>query len=348
MSSLLRQRPVQCVYTASDMEAFKNSETYSSLMKFILSLATSTTTFSIPSPSSDSSSTNPAILRVKNFFVRISQLIDETPPVSQPMRFGNKAFRSWKAKVSAEIPSLLSDLLPPTLDYKDFEMELSYYLLESFGNEIRIDYGTGHELNIIIFFYCLHKLDIFNEKDFKDVVLVIFVAYISLMRRLQQEYVLEPAGSHGVWGLDDYHCLLFLFGAAQLRNHPSILPSSVLDENTLRKEAANYLYMEGIAAIRKVKSRAPFSETSPMLYDISQLPDWHRVFSGLTRLFEGEVLGKLPVVQHLYFGSILKCTWTSEQSNQNDRERRVCGDLRAEAARVTISDEFSTKAPWTK
>ena len=67
----------------------------------------------------------------------------------------------------------------------------------------------------------------------------------------------------------------------------------------------DYLYLSCIRCIRQTKVGAPFSETSPMLNDISQLGDWARVVAGLMRLFRGEVLLKLPVVQHLVFGSLL-------------------------------------------
>ena len=142
------------------------------------------------------------------YFEKLDQWLTDVPPIDQPMRFGNKAFRTWMDKIrESAVQDITTIALAANPEFKNIEnaaVELGVYLFESFGSYERIDYGTGHELNFLVFLYCLCKLGIFKYDDYKPLINRVFQRYLLLMRRLQTYYYLEPAGSHGVWGLDDY------------------------------------------------------------------------------------------------------------------------------------------------
>lgn len=184
-------------------------------------------------------------------------------------------------------------------------IELAPYFSDSFGNYSRIDYGTGHETNFMAWLYCLARLGVIREQDYQSVVCRVFVKYLDLMRRLQLDYCLEPAGSHGVWGLDDYHFLPFVFGSAQLVGHKYMKPKSIHNQDILDNFAHEYLYLSGIVFIKKMK-KGPFAEHSPLLDDISGVAKWEKVNSGLLKMYRAEVLEKVPVMQHFLFGSLIK------------------------------------------
>jgi serine/threonine-protein phosphatase 2A activator len=136
-------------------------------------------------------------------------------------------------------------------------------------------------------------------------VLRVFAAYLNLMRTLQDTYQLEPAGSHGVWGLDDFHFLPFIFGAAQLIDHKYMKPKSIHNPDILENFSKEYMYLACVAYVKKIK-KGPFAEHSPMLDDISGVPNWKKVNSGLLKMYKAEVLEKVPIMQHFLFGSLIK------------------------------------------
>jgi hypothetical protein len=74
--------------------------------------------------------------------------VDEIQPIAQPMRYGNKAFRLWHERLVQQGLRLCRSLLPDEKAAADSELEA--YLLDSFGNATRIDYGTGHETTFMM------------------------------------------------------------------------------------------------------------------------------------------------------------------------------------------------------
>ena len=107
--------------------------------------------------------------------------------------------------IKKDSQKLLTNCL--TEEYSQHIEEISYYLVESFGNDTRIDYGTGHEMSFAMFLMCLFKINALTKSDAKATAVKIFNQYLILVRKLQLQYNMEPAGSHGVWSLDDFQFL---------------------------------------------------------------------------------------------------------------------------------------------
>lgn len=64
--------------------------------------------------------------------------------------------------------------LPP-LSYGKAWVEFSTYLLQSFGDPGRIDYGTGHELNFLCALYCLEVgCGYFSKAERNEYMLTLF------------------------------------------------------------------------------------------------------------------------------------------------------------------------------
>ena len=231
----------------------------------------------------------------------IDNLLEEFPPLEQDQRFGNKAFRPFSERLCTECPGLLERVLPENL--KGAVVELIPYLAGSFGNSTRLDYGTGHELAFVLILVCMDELNLFSAEDYADIPLLVFDRYLKLCRKIQRLYMLEPAGSHGVWSLDDYQFLCFLWGSAQMIGQQEIKPGSILSKDLVKKEKDEYLYCAAIDYIHVTKT-GPFFEHSPVLYNISGVINWEKINGGMFKMFNVEVLGKAPIMQHVYFGSL--------------------------------------------
>lgn len=313
-------QPVRRITTTEDLNKWIDSETYNSIVNFIQDLQQSVEGKTNDEKVEESDVTNKVLVILDN----IERIFNENPVVQDKniSRFGKVEFRDFYDQVSRESEQLVKSLV---LDETSV-VELLTYLKESWGNRTRIDYGSGHELNFICFLLCLKNLDILKKSDYAAIILKGFTRYMAIMRELQKQYWLEPAGSHGVWGLDDYHFLPFLFGASQLATHPYMKPKLIHNEELVELYYKQYMYFECIHFINAIKTvpnnqqKLSIRWHSPMLDDISSAKSWIKIKEGMIKMYKAEVLGKLPIVQHFMFGSIIKCPEGISEYKEHDEE----------------------------
>ncbi|XP_008553474.1 serine/threonine-protein phosphatase 2A activator [Microplitis demolitor] len=289
--------PQKCIKKPEDMAVWEKSEAYCEYLGFILALNEATKGKSLDAECPQGEQVKKTVTMLDKF----DQWLTEIPPTEQPQRFGNKSFREWYKRLEELGEEELKKVLPDNLHRAS--PELFKYLCEGFGNPTRIDYGTGHEMSFIMFLCCMFKIGAYKSDD-KVAVVKLFNRYLELVRRLQLVYRMEPAGSHGVWSLDDYQFVPFIWGSSQLVGHPRIEPRHFVDPGIMETFKRQYMFLGCIEFISKVKI-GPFAEHSNQLWNVSAVNSWSKVNAGLIRMYKAEVLAKFPVIQHVLFGSLL-------------------------------------------
>lgn len=309
------------ITTDAEAQAFSHSSTALALIEFVREMGEAGAR---AARSSKKHVLGDAARPISVLFEKIRSAIELTPPAPFNQRYGNPAFRDFYSRLQELLlremgsgGSARGRLLP----VDDFSVDVSQLLPllgNAFGNATRIDYGTGHELAAVCFFFCYsHKLrKVKPEAPLSPLdCFLLFRKYLDLSWIVIDRYRLEPAGSHGVWGLDDYQHVAFSLGARQLccasegDGSGDVEPPRLEPRDTLcpREEIdriashGGWLWFTCIGRVLQGKrGGAPLCEHSPILYEIAtSIESWERVANGLDRMWQGEVLGKRPVVQHL-------------------------------------------------
>lgn len=345
--------PAKKIFTHQDLAAFHNSAAFIRLCRVILVIAKAISNTEIP----QSEEPTAAASAICSILADLESFQEEAPPIEGPKRYGNPAAREWHSKVESRAVDLvkhrLSSYLPAgSAECDDFLKESIPYLLNSFGSATRLDYGTGHELSFVAWLGALFMTGVLPVDTSGSQLLLVLQKYYGLVKKLILVYTLEPAGSHGVWGLDDHFHLSYLFGACQMIDYQSVfppieslngsylngsdsnqvqetvefttprsatksreiapLPSYTLQSSVVDQLKDRNLYFGSLSFLFEVK-KAPFYEHSPILYNIGSAKTWEKVARGLWRMYSDEVLGKWPVVQHFWFGKVLY-PWVSASS----------------------------------
>ncbi|KAK5116979.1 hypothetical protein LTR62_006700 [Meristemomyces frigidus] len=318
------QRAHRRILSERDHKLFLHSATHDLIVSFVFSLSDAVRDHTVSGVKKLPAAEDPSIVALLAVLDEAEERLKQCPALDTGSRFGNPAFRDFLQAINKASPAWHEKLGITDFNAVD---EVSVYLEQSFGNGTRIDYGSGHELNYVLWLLCLRQLAIIPDSTFPALALIVFPRYLKLMRDVQSTYYLEPAGSHGVWGLDDYQFLPFLIGASQLVDHKNIRPLSIHNEMIVDECAKDYLYLDQIKWINATKTVQGLRWHSPMLDDISSAKSWSKVEAGMRKMFLAEVLGKLPVAQHFLFGSLLPAAEGMTQDAESKVDDEDVGEV---------------------
>ncbi|KAG0196437.1 Serine/threonine-protein phosphatase 2A activator [Mortierella sp. GBA30] len=191
--------PIRCIKDESKyLPFFQKSEAYARIILYILALNNAGVNRKVSDPVPESDATKKIVALLDT----LDSWIDQVPPKADPQCFGNVPFRDYIHLREEMATTLLETLLPQQLHAAI--QEISPYLTQGLGHGIRIDCGSGHGLSFVAWLACIEIIGfVKGPVDNPAVVLRVFVRYLELVRKLQRTYQLEPAGSHGVRGLED-------------------------------------------------------------------------------------------------------------------------------------------------
>ncbi|KAA8565923.1 hypothetical protein EYC84_009734 [Monilinia fructicola] len=314
------QKPIKRIHEGHDVPHFLVSKAYADIGVFVMQLNISmcprkslergqdpkTWRLDTPLELSD------PVKKLQELLQNIDSIIDEVPPDKGPRRFGNVSFRKWYEILETRAKDLLKEYLPAEVlgfggGSSDEEVsaldELTSYFLGGFGSAQRLDYGTGHELSFLAFLGCVIE------------------PYLRVIRRLILTYTLEPAGSHGVWGLDDHSFLPYIFGSSQYC-------PAITDDDSMPVEGS------------LPESPKPGDVAKKMVVDRERKNNM-----GMIKMYNAEVLSKFPVVQHFPFGSLF--SWDQDPHAVPAPQTVHVANQPTGSGGTPTSRPEGTRAPWS-
>ncbi len=173
--------PEKMIHGAPEFLKWQKSKAYQLLLSFILALQEETKS----KANNSDCQVSKTVESILSSLETLNVLVDEVPPTDTTSRYGNKSYRVWSSRMEETAPQLMKAILLSTsldlhkalAENEDCCKELAIQFSSCFGNNTRIDYGSGHEASFLWWLCHLHVLKVLSKPDFTALVTKVFSRY---------------------------------------------------------------------------------------------------------------------------------------------------------------------------